>query len=199
LPAQNGYHGKDSAQRKKAATDAVLVDEILTESTDVDGGATVSRNHGAGNQTSFMGAEPFQGCRRRRRIAQSHADSAQDTESENQAHLAFHQGGDHATQGQEKAARGGADLRSEFVLDPSAGNHEQGKKDDTDGKRGCRLGVGEIGPTRIDTGHHLSRTVYVDQRLFPYAPRIKDAQTQIDGGSGKCGNPSFQWDFRSWL
>jgi hypothetical protein len=172
LAAQNGDHGKNPAQCKEAAADAELVDEILAEPADIDGGAAVSGNHGAGDQSAFVGAEPFQGCRRGRRIAQAHADAAQDTEAEDQAQLAFHQGGDHAAQGQEEAAGGGADLGSEFILDPSAGNHEHGKQDHTDGKRCGRLGVGEIGPPRIDTGHDLSRPVDVDQCLFPNAPRI---------------------------
>jgi hypothetical protein len=149
--------------------------------------------------TAFMGAEPLQGRRCGRGISQTHAGAAQNAETEDQSQLALHQCGDHAAQGQEETAGGRSDFGAEFILNASAGNHEHGKQDDTDGKGSGCLGVGEIGPARIGAGHDLAGPVYVDQCLFPYAPRIQDAQTKVDGGSGKRRDPSLQGNFCCWL
>ena len=176
LTAEDADDGKNDSQSDETAADAVVIDEILTEATDVDCRTTVTRDHRSGDQTTLVGSEPFQGRRRGRGVAHSHADTANDAEPDNQSGMAPHQTGDNAAEGKQKPAQGRPHLGAKLVLNTSSGNHHHGEQNHADGEGGSGLGIGQVRPAGIDAGHGLAGPVHIDQRLFPDTPGVENTE-----------------------
>ena len=146
----NDHHcGKGNSKNNEALGNAKIADQIFCKGADVKRRPAISADHQTCDEPAAMGAEPFEGGRGGRSVADSHADAAKNSEADNQTGIAFHHSGDDTPDGQKQPAQCGSKFGADFILDFSSGNHQKGKHDHTE-RKGCGgLRIVQIYPSSI--------------------------------------------------
>ena len=191
LSSRHNHNGKEDSQRNKTSRDSVIGDQMFSRRRNVNGSRPVAANHQTRDKPPTMRAEPFHCCGRGSRIAKSHADAAQHTESGQQSPVAATKACQNATAAKEQTTQRGADSRSKLVLQQTAGNHKQGERNSANCISPCRLCISQINPSLIESAHRsagrmLSRANKIG---LPDAPCIQNSEAQVDGGPCKNDDP----------
>ncbi len=140
-----------------------------------------------------MRSKPFQSRWGWGRVSYTHTDTAENAETNHQAQVAFHETGYDAACCEKQSTDCGPDFGTILVLNSASRYHEEGKEQPTDkiGKR--PLGIRQIRPARVNSRHYFAQIGFglIHQSLFPYAPCIKNSQTEVAGGTRDGYDPSL--------